>query len=79
LRVRANYADAEFFRVATQYPKDAVRFHLGLCRIGAASLLLFEKLLVAAHGRPAMLKLAMSFLSQLSRAESTVGKRLPLW
>ncbi len=79
LRVRTNYQDAEFFAVAQQYTADAVRYHRALCQIAAASLLLFEKLLVAAHGKATVARLAQGLLDRSATSQSTLGRRLSLW
>lgn len=79
LRVRATYVDAEFFGLGTKYQDEAVNFHECLCRIGAASLLLFEMLLVAAYGKAHVLRVAEAFLERSTHGPSTLGRRVDLW
>lgn len=79
LRVRANYVDAELFLAGSEYEGDASRFHESLCRIGRASLLLFEKLLAKAYGRGNMARLADDFLNKSRYGGSTLGERRPYW
>jgi len=79
LRRRANYADAGFFMEGVRHPGEAARFHVALSRINAASLLLFEKLLCATHGKRTMTELAESFVGRSDFARRLVGSRVDLW
>jgi len=79
LRRRANYADAGFFMEGIGHPGEAARFHVALSRIGAASLLLFEKLLCATYGKKPMRELAEDFVGRSDFAKRLLGARVDLW
>lgn len=79
LRKRATYEDAELFLVGSTLEDDAVGYFDNLCRIGRASLLLFEKLLAKAYGRDNMERLARDFMSKSRYGKKTVGERIPYW
>ncbi len=79
LRVRANYVDAELFLAGGEFEQSAVSFLDCLCRIGSATLLLFEKLLAKSYGKVHIEALADQFVERSRYGRMTVGRRRPYW